>query len=151
MAVEAMLRTVDVLRANIKLNGLEEVVKVLNKCAFDRRHKAKFYIPKRGYHGLATINNSRFDSIHVVGAECVPLDEVLKDFERIRIAKIDVEGSELAVLKGLERTLERIDYTIVEVSDNEVVSMLLKQGFKVHYLGFTTHILASKHVKAINQ
>lgn len=147
ISVEAVPHTAAVLRANIKLNGLNDRVKVADKCASNRRHKVRLYIPKSGHYGLATIDDSRFDSVHVVEVECVPLDEVLKDVERVRIVKIDVEGSELAVLKGLEKTLERIDYIIVEVSNREVISMLIRWGFEVRFLGFTTYILAFKECK----
>jgi len=148
VTVEAVPHTVAVLRANIKLNGLDDRIKVVDRCASDRKYKAKFYIPKSGHYGVATINSSRFDSAHVVEVECIPLDEVLKDVERIRIVKMNVEGSELAVLKGLKETLGRIDYIVVEVSDREVISTLLKRGFEVRFLGFTTYILAFKTYKS---
>jgi len=144
ISVEAVPHTVAVLRANIKLNGLEDRVKVVDKCASDRKHKAKFHIPKSGHYGLATINGSRFDATNVVEVECIPLNEVLKDVKHVRIVKIDVEGSELAVLNGLKEALERIDHIIVEVSNRKVIPVLLEQGFKVYPLGFTTYILASR-------
>jgi len=144
IAVEAVPHTVAVLLANIKLNGLEDRVKVADRCASDHKRKAKLYIPKSGHYGLATINSLKFGSVNVIEVECVPLDEVLRDVGRVRIMKIDVEGSELAVLNGLRETLERIDCMVIEVSNKEVISMLLKQGFKVRPLGFTTYILASR-------
>jgi len=144
IAVEAVPLTAAVLKANIKLNGFENVVEVIDKCASDGEHKIKVYVPKSGHFGLATVNSSRFNSALVFEVECIPLDKVLKDVERIRTVKLDVEGSELAVLNGLERALEKIDYVIAEVSDREVILRLLKHGFKVRPLGFTTYVVAVK-------
>jgi len=122
IAVEAVPLTAAVLRANVKLNGFENVVKIIDKCASDGERKIKIYVPKSGHFGLATINSSRFNSVLVFEVECVPLDKVLKDVGYIKIVKVDVEGSELAVLNGLERALEKIDYMIIEISSKEVIN-----------------------------
>jgi len=60
------------------------------------------------------------------------------------LVKIDVEGAEYEVLKGMEKSLDKVRYIIIEVSRNaeEVVDLLLKHGFKVKRMGFTTYILA---------
>jgi len=131
VAVEAVPLTVAILKANVKLNGFENVVEVIDKCASDGEHKIKIYVPKSGHFGLATVNSSRFNSTLVFEVECISLDKVLKNVKHIRIVKLDVEGSELAVLNGSERVLEKVNYIIVEVSGREVIQWFLKHGFKV--------------------
>ena len=76
--------------------------------------------------------------------ECIRLGDILKKYKSIKLVKIDVEGAEYEVLKGLEGILSRIKYIIVEVTRNtkEVLNLLLKYGFNIKKLGFTTFIIA---------
>ena len=50
------------------------------------------------------------------------LDELLdfKSIEKPSIIKLDVQGYELEVLKGSEKTLDYIDYVIAEISSTEI-------------------------------
>jgi len=146
IAVEAVPHTVVILKANVKLNNLENVVNVVDKCASDARRRIRIYIPKSGHFGLASVDSSRFEESNVIEVECIPLAEVLDDFEHIKAVKIDVEGSELMVLRGIEDLLTNIDFLIVETSDPSVVSFLKSRGFRVLPLGFTTYLLATKRV-----
>lgn len=91
---------------------------------------------------LQTSNASDFNSLlairegtrekygHINGSGTVevdvrPLDELLEDVEEISLLKIDVQGSESAVLDGAFRTLERTD------------AVLLEANFVSHYYGDT--------------
>jgi FkbM family methyltransferase len=46
----------------------------------------------------------------------VPLDEVTAEVEAISLLKIDVQGSELAVLGGAEQTLRKTNFVIIEAN-----------------------------------
>jgi len=143
-SVEAIPSTATVLKINVKLNKLEDRVKVINKCASDSKKRVSFCIPAGHYYGLATMNCSKFSAVEFIEVECEPLDEVLKCVNHIRAIKIDVEGSELAVLNGLRNTLKRVDLVIVEVSNAEVYSMLKEHGFKIYSLKHRPYIAAVK-------
>lgn len=52
-----------------------------------------------------------------------PLDDLLADLPRIRLLKIDVQGSEREVLQGAAAVLRRTDFVLLEVN------------FKAHYQG----------------
>jgi len=99
---------------------------------------------------LATVDASRFEESNIIEVECIPLAKVLGCFEHIKAVKIDVEGSELMVLRGMENILAKVDFLIVEISDSSVISFLKSRGFKMLPLGFTTYVLAVKKKKTFN-
>jgi FkbM family methyltransferase len=51
--------------------------------------------------------------------ESVTLDELLENEEHIKLIKIDVEGAEKLVLRGMEKTIPKTDYIFVECHLNE--------------------------------
>ena len=60
-----------------------------------------------------------------------PLDEVL-NLESPCIVKIDVEGFELKVLKGMVNNLSKIKFLIIETNDKDTITKFLnKYGFKL--------------------
>ena len=68
------------------------------------------------------------------------MDEILKNKNLITpiLAKIDVQGYELQVLKGASILLKKIKYLIVEVSDNEIYS---GQSIYVEILDYLKELL----------
>ena len=69
-------------------------------------------------------DNSDYTITKKIQMEIKSLDEILKNKNLITpiLAKIDVQGYELQVLKGASILLKKIKYLIVEVSDNEIYS-----------------------------
>ena len=101
-------------------------------------------------HQLAVGNDSKMISLsddnftqakRIIGDGNIPMVTIdslgLADVDMI---KIDVEGYEMEVLKGAEKTLENIQYLMIELNNNtkkygssnaEVEKYLQKKGFKV--------------------
>ena len=50
--------------------------------------------------------------------KCTTLDEAFKGREYIDFLKIDVEGGEMEVLKGAEKTLAKAQYLMIELNNN---------------------------------
>ncbi|MDT8913018.1 FkbM family methyltransferase [Amycolatopsis sp. PS_44_ISF1] len=71
----------------------------------------------------------------LVEAEVVTLSGILPPGDRIDLVKIDVEGAELEVLRGVDdRDWPRIDALVIEVHDvagrlGEIENLLAQQGF----------------------
>lgn len=53
-------------------------------------------------------------STHIGEVGCFTLDELLKDEEQISFIKIDVEGSELKVLRGMKETVKKTKTILLE-------------------------------------
>lgn len=112
LAIEPEDRAFDRLRENVELNHLLNV-EVLNVGLGDRVGTRQLFGPEEGrggwnegaYTSLPRPDRSRFVQTFPV----LRLDDVLdeRDFRSVDVVKVDVEGSELDVLRGAEHCLRR--------------------------------------------
>jgi len=105
IAIEPEPKNFEILKKNIKLNGLKNVI-ALNKGCFSKKGKLTFYLDDGGIGGHSFINKEighRHVKINVD-----TLDNILKNLKikRVDLIKIDVEGAETDVLKGAMKTLK---------------------------------------------
>jgi len=132
VAIEPHPANYAVLIRNIENNDLRNV-KVLNIAAYDRDCKIPLFIGSLSdYHSV--MMNMGFGSIEVTAKK---LDNVLLDelgVEKVDWVKIDVEGAEYEVLKGMAETLTRFKpKVIVEVGRKNierVVCLLENLGYE---------------------
>ena len=60
-------------------------------------------------------HNTSFETQDMIGKiKSTTLNEELKDEPKIKLVKIDVEGAELKVLKGMSEVVGRVDYILLE-------------------------------------
>lgn len=161
VSVDPNPRVIAVLQEGARLNGLKDL-EIHQTAIGERAGKAILEVPliwdgkSSLVSGWATGRRpgARFDRIEV---EVMTLDTLLQHrSERcIDWLLIDVEGSELEVLKGAERTLGRTAHILVEVSfasKDEVVKLLAEPfGFRInsieHQTPFTSYVVATKAVR----
>lgn len=148
IAIEPVPQTIAVLKINLRLNRLEDRVIVIDRCAWSLRSKVKLIIPQGKFFGSTTALFDRAEGT-IIEVEGIDLDSILRNQPNIRMIKIDVEGLEYEVLKGALDTLKKTDLIVVELSRNakEIIGFLLKTGYRIKRLRFTTHILAYNVVK----
>lgn len=130
ISVEPDKRNYNLLIKNINLNRLKNVIP-LNIAAWHTDEKLKlFFGPNTGESTVKKEGNS------YIWVKARALDRVLEELgcKRIDWIKIDVEGAEFEVLKGLENTLKRSNpILIVEVFDknyDRVMAFLKNLGYK---------------------
>ena len=105
-----------------------------------------FIVKREGeYDGMYHISNVTIDVRESYPVRVVPLDKLL-DFlsiKQVDVIKIDVEGSELDVLRGLKNRLSRrlVNFIVLEVHSssllNECIKMLKMFGYKVKVFRIT--------------
>lgn len=102
IAVEPDPGTAAILRQNLELNDIRNVT-VIEAAAWDSNELLRLEDPReREYSGTnRTIPDSK-GTIHGT-----VLDDILRDEPEIRLVKIDVEGADLHVLRGLAKTIAR--------------------------------------------
>ncbi|NWF86966.1 FkbM family methyltransferase [Candidatus Bathyarchaeota archaeon] len=148
IAVEPVPETVKVLRLNLKLNNARNI-KVIDKAAWNKKEKLLIEMPQ-GFFGLASgvINYTEAKSMFQVAG--VPMDEVLEPYSLVKIIKIDVEGAELYVLRGLRKTLPKTANVVLEASTEreKIVEMLTSFGFTCQRVGVTDYLICSN--KSLN-
>ena len=101
-------------------------------------------------HQLAVGNDKKMISLsednftqakRVVGEGTIPMVTIDSlNFTDVDLIKIDVEGYEMEVLKGADKTLENVKYLMIELNNNskkygssnlEIEKYLRKKGFRV--------------------
>jgi FkbM family methyltransferase len=142
-AIEPVPQTLKVLRFNIKLNGLKNVI-VVDKAGWHTRTKLKLKIPMNEF-GLSSSFRSGGLEVNV---DAIPLDEVLNCTNRleIKLIKLDVEGAEYEVLKGSIETLKHTKFVILELSRRTEACLRLLQayGFKCKKMKFTNYYACAR-------
>jgi len=91
---------------------------------------------------------------------CITLDSFIKNKKIIDILKIDVEGSELHVLKGCKKNIKNVKVILIEIlrynsiknySKTDIYRFIKKNGFKLYYtlkhpfFGFEDRIYINNH------
>lgn len=137
-AIEPIPTTYAKLEDNVLLNRLAQRVRVCNIGLSEKHDVLRFTA------GLDTVNHVLpiGSSLPAVEVEVQPMDELLGE-DVPALIKIDVEGHELSVLKGGQRTLAdfRLRAVIMEtnqsgsrygVSDDDLRRMMAAHGFVAH-------------------
>ena len=125
------------IRASVELNGYRSI-SVIDVALSDTEGRVPLYLGKwSGWHSLIPIDDPR-GSIEV---QTRTLDSVLaaRGDPHVDVLKLDVEGAELSVLRGAERTLgdSRLFAVLVDlhpahgVDPNEVWDVLAGHGFRL--------------------
>jgi FkbM family methyltransferase len=92
---------------HVKLNRLMDIIEVHRLLAGDKTGTELFF--EDGINGTNRVGGSRFDGLGTIVAErqTITLDDFLCSKGRLpNLIKIDVEGYELRVMLGLEKTIE---------------------------------------------
>jgi FkbM family methyltransferase len=123
-AFEPVPATYDRLIENLALNGLDGRVTAIRAAVAERSGETTVYVFDRTSHACASLATLEETSYRSVRAEMVDLDSFL-DAHRVKhvnFLKCDVEGSELAVLKGCGRLLRSGNAPIILVELNATTS-----------------------------
>jgi FkbM family methyltransferase len=123
LAVEPSLRELGRLRANVRLNRLDNV-RVVPQALADREDKARLLLAEAAHAGQNTLG--AFIYAGVAAADEVMVDRVRLDdllaaqgHDRIDVIKLDIEGAEFAALRGAEETVARCRPALLfELSDD---------------------------------
>jgi FkbM family methyltransferase len=113
-AFEANPHVSRLLNASVSINGFLDRVTIFHKAAHRERRTIPFYVLER-YPGSSSIHpfgrellEQVQDEARAVEVEAVALDEVFADESfKVDLVKIDAEGSEPHVFRGMERLLRR--------------------------------------------
>lgn len=144
VAVEALPGTFELLKHNLSLNRIENV-RPLNVAAWDKEEQLTIYHPAERITGVTTAmrREAQFRNLQSeTKVQAAPLSSLLRknEIEAARIIKIDVEGAERQVVRGLLPILSRTRrdlHLAVEIqrdSFDDVVGMLREEGFLPYHL-----------------
>jgi len=107
VAVEPNPRLAELISLSLEVNGFLQRAEVVRKAVSDREGCACILnIPWRRAMD-ASISHNRNDAMEAVEVETVTLDRVVTDWPRIDLIKIDAEGAEEAIWRGMRQTISR--------------------------------------------
>lgn len=121
VSIEANPAMAALLRETVAMNGLDATVTVHNVAAADRAGELDFYIiPDRNLNGCILLDEwkGRVDPARLSRVRTAAADDILAHVGRVDMIKIDVEGAEHLVWKGLRRTLAKNPDIVVVLEYN---------------------------------
>jgi FkbM family methyltransferase len=140
VAVEPVPPTRALLARNAARNGLVDQIEIAAVAVSDAPGQLEIAVP-HGESGQASVSPDPADSLERHAVEATTLDALLGE-RAVRFLKIDVEGHELAVLRGAERLLRggQVEYVLLELSSavlerggrssGELIDLLTGAGFE---------------------
>mgnify|MGYP003950702345 CR=1 FL=1 len=137
------------LHANLFLNGLVDRIRVVDKAAGNQKGTISFFVAGDRNRGASGRTESKASKGRIdVEADTIDAMVGLKD--AFVVAKIDVEGAELAVLEGMEKTIanNRCLFQIESFIDNfsTIQSWLVKRGFQYQNTIESDHYFYKKSI-----
>ena len=134
---------------NIALNQKKDRIEVIRKVVSDRSQLVNFDTSEYPDYNHISPNSGNKNTLRL---ESTTLDKFIKDqnIKKIKMIKIDVEGAEMLVLKGLEESLQgkKVDILIVEVNEEAYKSFCFSTKDTVSYLenyGFKNYMFDKKY------
>lgn len=123
IAVEMVPDTAGILREHLDMNGCHNVT-IIEKALSDSSGKKASAFVQPGKFGQASIVKVQSGQVLEVGT--ITLDDIIFDTPEVKLIKMDLEGAELAALKGLGDSAERVQNIIFEDWGNCEVSHFFK-------------------------
>ena len=96
-------RTFEICKLNLELNGLQERAHMIRAAVSDRAGRAKLRLFELAGHNTLF---GAHDDPSAIEVETVTLDEAMAPGARVDVVKIDAEGAEPLILRGMRRVIE---------------------------------------------
>lgn len=123
---------------NVRLNGCGNVL-VTAHAAAEAPGRAMLHVPSSRDPSFSSLEAGRFREATPVPVDTTTVDaEVEEHGLRPALVKIDVEGAELRVVSGMERTLEALPALLVEIGPataSELEGRLAPRGYRAYRFG----------------
>lgn len=123
LAFEASPSTHQRLQTLVGANAYDNV-RTMEVAVADKAGELKFHCGPLDHTGTASLRDLAERTSAVTRVKAIALDDLLDTLPPVRLIKIDVEGAEALVLKGMSRLLGRDQpYVLTEVTDTFLRSM----------------------------
>jgi FkbM family methyltransferase len=152
VAIEPSGREFEILQKNVKLNALTNV-RMRRKALSDRASELELSVAPQGRSGHNTLGAFGYDTPldHRERVQAEKLDDLVhsEGLVRVDVIKMDIEGAEMAALRGAAETLGQFKPVLLielsdrslqhqETSSREVLAMLEQKGYRIFCFDLAT-------------
>lgn len=135
-AIEANPTNFKFLLKNIFINGLKDRVRGLNVAVGQKKGRVILWLSKLSRGDSSTKRWHDAGSAGYLVVDVLPLNDILSNERSCDLIKIDVEGAETEVLRGLEKQYMKVNRLVIEthisvVNVNEIYEWLHNHGFVI--------------------
>jgi FkbM family methyltransferase len=137
------------LEKNVSINGYSNVI-LEQKAVSNRNEKKKLYLDKENA-GMHRIYKPQFTNLDFVEVDTVFLDDYFSNYRgEIDFIKMDIEGSEITALEGMQKILQRLNNIKLLVGfdssaireygykPEQYIDLLMSNGFRVYFVNSRT-------------
>jgi len=119
VAIEPEKRNFEILKTNVKLNNLNNII-LINSACFSKNGQKKFFLDEIGTEA-SSFYQEKMQGSKTIMVQTKKLDNILNEsnIKQVDLIKIDVEGAEADVLKGAINTLKKYHPRIIFEAWNE--------------------------------
>ncbi|HEX8143164.1 MAG TPA: FkbM family methyltransferase [Pyrinomonadaceae bacterium] len=149
LAVEPNPRLAELLKRNIDVNGFPRSTRLLSKAISDESaSRVTFVIPEGNRSMNGTLCGAGAPGDKVFEVETTTLDEAVKDWPRVDFIKIDAEGAEEGIWRGMQRTLEQNPAITIIMEVNALkyrdprafIRQILDAEFSLRYIDYESNV-----------
>jgi FkbM family methyltransferase len=142
LALEPNTNLVRMMQQTLIVNGLTENITVLSQAASDTDGEPVTLAVPKGQIGGASIARQVGMGDEAIATETVTLDRLTADWEHVDFIKIDTEGAEESVWRGMRQTLRRnpriiivLEFGATRYLDGRAfLQEILNEGFILRYI-----------------
>jgi FkbM family methyltransferase len=148
LAIEPNPRLGSLLERTLEVNGFQTYSQVLQKAVSDTpMNNVNLIIPRqRGIN--ATICGTAAEGDEILEVETVTLDEITQDWPRVDFVKIDAEGAEEAIFRGMHATARRnpgltiiMEFNCARYTDAQAfLQNIQAAGFSLQHIDYDANI-----------
>ncbi|MCU0569694.1 MAG: FkbM family methyltransferase [Oculatellaceae cyanobacterium Prado106] len=118
LALEPNPRLANLLQRTISVNGLQDRTTVMTEAVSQRAEEILQFVIPQGYGMNASLTRQASDSDTLLQVKTTTLDHLTENWERLDFLKIDAEGAEELIWRGMTQTLRRNPNLIIVLEFN---------------------------------
>jgi FkbM family methyltransferase len=142
LALEPNTNLVRLMQQTITANGLTKNITVLSQAASDTNGEPVILVIPKGQIGGASIVRQAGLCDDAIATETVTIDRLTADWEHVDFIKIDAEGAEESIWRGMRQTLRRnpniiivLEFGATRYLDGKAfLQEILNEGFILRYI-----------------
>jgi FkbM family methyltransferase len=147
VALEPNQRLAEMVRKTLEVNGFNDrAVAMANAVSSQSGEIVKLMIPP-GHTGHASIKQTANATDEVMEVETVTIDQLTAEWSQVDLIKIDVEGAEEAVWRGMQETVRRNKDIIIVLefganrypNPKAFLEEIVAEGFILRYIDYDTY------------